>query len=137
MTDSLNLVEAPRSSLKNMWNSGMWPDAEGKFISMEGFDVTSEEITYRTAQKIRKTVWKGLTLVISNGGRFKSLKKIKITKTIVRSAALMYDNEECHADKRPADAALAQLKPIHFDFADMYLSRRKHEETIGGRRRLF
>ena len=137
MTDNLSIEEAPRSSIKNMWSSGVWPDAESTFNSMEGFDVTSDEIAHRTASKTRKTVWKGLTLVITDGGRFKSLKKIKITKTIIRSAILMYNNEECHADERLADSVLAQLEPTGFDFADMYLSRRKHEEMISGRRRLF
>lgn len=143
MADRSNLADTLRPFIEGMEDSEKRSDMEDAIDLMHDLDIeiVPAEFANKGVPKMRKATREGVLFVIADRGRVKSLKEAEIVMTIDRFVGLMgriYEGGERHAaTRRPAGAVLAQLEPTHSDLASMRVSSRKHEETKGGRRRLF
>jgi hypothetical protein len=143
MADRSNLADTLRPFIEGMEDPAKRSDMEEAIDLMRDLDIeiVPAEFANKGVPKMRKATREGISFVIADRGRVKSLKEAEIVMTIDRFVGLMgriYESGERHAaTRRPAGAVLAQLEPTHPDLASMRVSLREHEETKGGRRRLF
>ncbi len=143
MAEHVNLADTLRPFIQDMEESEKRPHMEDLVNLMDDFSIViiPAEFANKGVPTIRKATREGSSFVIANRGKLKSLKEAEIIMTVDLLIGLMgrvYDGVERQATRRPADAILQQLEPTsHPDLVNMSISKRKHEETTGGRRRLY
>lgn len=126
------------------------PDGQEKYDVQEAledcpdidFEVVAEERANKEMRKLRDgALVNGHAYLIARGGRLDNMEEAAMvisTTTMARIIGCVRDGTERKAARRrPASAVLAQLKPLDASLADLRLSRRSEEETIGGRNRVF
>ena len=97
-------------------------------------------VSYEDANKgmphIRKSALAGIPSVITRMGR-SSDRDATVVIALNQLAGLIDQvfagGERKGAERKAPDAILARLKPIDFDFGDLRIRPRAHEETVGGR----
>ncbi len=105
-------------------------------------EVVPEEQANKNMRSLRqRALESGQAYVIARAGRVENLPQaafVLSSDTILSLIGSVHDETERKvAKRRPASALLAQLKPLDASVVNMRLGSRAHEETRGGRGRIF
>lgn len=105
-------------------------------------EVVAEEKANKHMKSLREhALESGQAYVIARAGRVENLPQaafVLSSDTILSLIGSVRDETERKvARRRPASALLAQLKPLDASVVNMRLGTRTHEETQGGRGRMF
>lgn len=105
-------------------------------------EVVPEEQANKNMKSMREhALESGQAYVIARAGRVDNLPQaafVLSSDTILSLIGSIHDETERRvARRRPASALLAQLKPLDASVVNLRLGSRAHEETRGGRGRIF
>ncbi|MGZ8284323.1 MAG: hypothetical protein ACXW27_07390 [Allosphingosinicella sp.] len=111
-------------------------DDIGQLLAELEASLVSLEAANKGMPDIRKSALAGIPSVITRMGRSPD-ENATVVIALHQLAGLFGQvfagGERKGVERRAPDAILARLKPIDFDFGDLRIPRRTHEETLGGR----
>lgn len=111
-------------------------DDIGQLLAQLEASLVSLEVANKGMPEIRKSALAGIPSVITRMGRSpdgNATVVIALHQLAGLFGQVFAGGERKGAERKAPDAILARLKPIDFEFGDLRIRPRAHEETIGGR----